>query len=146
MNRPIRFALLLLSSLPACVGAVDLPVAVPGSWQTTVQLFVNGSAKGTPRVSVACVDAATTASEKRDAQAYVAANCSKDATSRHGNEWITDRVCSLGKTTVTAHGVTTFTGTSAFHSQSDSQYAPPLAGKRQTRMVVDSKRLGSCTR
>lgn len=146
MNRPLRFVLLLCSSVPACAGAVDLPVPVPGSWQTTIQLFVDGKAKGPPRVSVACRDAAMSASEKRDAAAYVASNCSKDANSRHGNQWISDRVCSLGKSTVTAHGVTDFTGTSAYHSQIDSQYAPPLGGKRQTRMVVDAKRLGSCTR
>ena len=146
MNRLTRFVLLLLSSLPACGSAIDLPAPAPGSWQTTVQLYVNGQAKGAPRVSVACVDAVRYASEKRDAAAYVAASCSKDSTSRHGNQWITDRVCSLGKSTVTGHAVTVFAGASAYHSQTDSQYAPALDGKRQTRMVVDAKRLGSCTR
>lgn len=52
--------------------------------------------------------------------------------------------CSVKKTTIDSKGITTYTGDSAFHSETHVAYTPALGGVSESIIVVDQKYAGSC--
>ena len=140
----LRLVMLAACLCPLVVMAEEIPQPKTGLWETRIKLTSNK--KSAPKIQVVrvCVDARTAAREKVDADEYVKNNCKKNTTKRIGAEWVTDRVCSLGSSVVTGHMVMRFSGENAYRVQTDSKYAPALAGTTWTRMEVDAKRLGTC--
>ena len=140
----LRMLLLSACLCPLGVQAVDLPQPKSGLWETRIKLTSSKNSAPTIQVLRVCVDASTAARDKSDADKYVKDNCKKSATKRIGADWVTDSVCSLGASVVTGHMVLRFSGENAYRVQTDTKYAPALAGATWTRMEVDAKRLGTC--
>lgn len=126
------------------VQASELPQPKAGSWETTMHMFSDGKPMGPPRVMTSCHGTAASKKAKREADAYLAQNCSKNANRKEGGKWITERVCTLGGSTVTSRGVTEFVGTSTYKSETESRMSPPLGGRKQTRVTLESKWKGAC--
>lgn len=146
MNRLLACAI-ALSSLQLAASstmASELPQPKAGSWETTLQMYSDGKPMAAPRVMTTCLGTATSAKTKREADAYVAQNCSRNENRKEGAKWITERVCKLAGSTVTSRGVTEFVGTSTYRSQTDSHMSPPLGGRKQTRVVLEAKWKGPC--
>lgn len=124
--------------------ASELPQPKAGSWETTMQMFSDGKPVAAPRVMKSCLGSAASAKTKREADAYVAQNCSRNESRKEGAKWITERVCKLGDSTVTTRGVTEFLGTSTYKSDTESRMSPALGGRKHTRVVLESKWQGPC--
>ena len=109
-----------------------------------MQMYSDGKPMGPPRVMTTCLGTAASAKTKREADAYVAQNCSRNDNRKLGDKWITDRVCKMAGSTVTTHGVTEFVGTSVYKSETESRMSPPLGGRKNTRVVLEAKWKGPC--
>lgn len=133
---------LMLSSLAA--SAVDLPDMKPGLWQTTLQHSSGSSAMSKAGTTSHCLDAEAMAAAKQTGLDYAKNNCSRNETRRDGNKWVTDMICKLGKSTMTTHSVTAFSGDEAYHTEMTTTFAPPSAGQSQSGTIVDGKWLGAC--
>jgi Protein of unknown function (DUF3617) len=134
--------LLPLLLLAAAAHADGQPEQKTGLWQRTSQTTEDGKAQAAEKTQH-CVDAATLEMVKR-ALADAAKQCSKYDLHQIGGKWILDSVCSFGATTLTLHQETSMNGDSAYHSESESRYSPPLHGGGQTRTVTDGVWMGSC--
>jgi hypothetical protein len=115
-----------------------------GLWQRTSQTTEDGKAQS-PEKSQHCVDAATLEMTKK-APADASKICSKYSLREVGGKWILDSVCNFGTTTLTLHQETKMSGETAYHSESDSTYSPPLRGGGHTRTVTDGVWTGTCTK
>jgi hypothetical protein len=113
-----------------------------GLWQRTSQTTEDGKAQA-PDKSQHCVDAATLDMVKK-ALADAAKQCSKYSLRQIGGKWILDSVCNLGATTLTVHQETLMKGDTAYHTESDSSYSPPLSGGEHSRTVTDGVWMGPC--
>jgi Protein of unknown function (DUF3617) len=134
--------LVSLVLVAASVRADGLPDQKIGLWQRTSQTTEDGKA-GAPEKSQQCVDAATLEMVKK-VLADATKQCSKYDLRQIGGKWILDSVCSFGATTLTLHQETLMKGDTAYHSESDSSYSPPLSGGGHTRTVTDGVWTGPC--
>ena len=128
--------------LSAAAHADGQPEQKIGLWQRTSQTTENGKAKA-PEKSQHCVDAATLEMVKK-ALATAAKQCSRYDLHQTGSKWILDSVCNFGATTLTLHQETVMNGDTAYHSESDSSYSPPLNGGEHSRTVTDGLWMGLC--
>lgn len=118
------------------------PEQKTGLWQRTSQTTEDGKAQ-TPEKSQHCVDSATLDMVKR-ALADAAKQCSKYELREIGGKWVLDSVCNFGATTLTLHSETLMKGDTAYHSQSESTYSPPLSGGGRSRTTTDGVWVGPC--
>jgi Protein of unknown function (DUF3617) len=128
--------------MAASVRADGMPDQKIGLWQRTSQTTEDGKAQA-PDKSQHCVDAATLDMVKK-ALADAAKQCSKYDLRQIGGKWILDSVCNLGATTLTLHQETVMKGDTAYHTEGDSSYSPPLRGGGHSRTVTDGVWMGPC--
>ena len=113
-----------------------------GLWQRTSQTTEDGKTQS-PEKSQHCVNAATLDMVKK-ALAEAAKVCSKYDLRQKGGKWILDSVCNFGATTLTLHQETLMSGETEYHSESESNYSPPLRGGGHSRTVTDGVWMGPC--
>ena len=113
-----------------------------GLWERTVQTTEDGKTQ-TPEKSQHCVDTATLEMVKH-ALADAAKMCSRYDLRQVGGKWILDSVCKFGTTTLTLHQETLMKGETAYHSETESTYSPPLSGGGHARTTADGVWLGAC--
>jgi Protein of unknown function (DUF3617) len=128
--------------MAAAAHADGQPEQKLGLWQRTSQTTEDGKAQA-PEKSQHCVDAATLEMVKK-ALADAAKQCSKYQLRQTGSKWILDSVCNFGATTLTLHQETVMNGETAYHSESESSYSPPLNGGGHSRTVTDGVWTGTC--
>ena len=131
--------LLLVGSAARADGQPEQKI---GLWQRTTQTTEDGKVQ-VPEKSQHCVDPATLAMVKK-VLADAAKQCSKYDLRQVGGKWILDSVCNFGATTLTLHQETLINGETAYHSESESIYSPPLSGGGRSRKVTDGVWMGSC--
>jgi hypothetical protein len=113
-----------------------------GLWQRTVQTTEDGKTES-PEKSQHCVNAASLEMVKH-ALADAAKMCSRYALRQVGDKWILDSVCNFGTTKLTLHQETLMKGETAYHSETESTYSPPLSGGGHSRTVTDGVWIGPC--
>ncbi|HTR60036.1 MAG TPA: DUF3617 family protein [Casimicrobiaceae bacterium] len=129
-----------LLSIPAL--AADYPQRKAGQWQVTITSDKPGTP---PRVEELCTDAATDAALQKFALGASDQLCSKnEIKSVGGGRYTVDAVCTLGRTQLTMHGETTFTGSTAYREEVKTHYDPPLRGRSDTVTVREAKWTGMC--
>jgi hypothetical protein len=70
--------------------------------------------------------------------------CTTVSESTQGNKYFVELKCVVGKTVIDTKGTTTFQGDTSGHSESHTTYIPPMFGKSESTMIIDSKYIGSC--
>jgi uncharacterized protein DUF3617 len=136
--------LLPLILIGSAAHADGQPEQKVGLWQRTSQATEDGKTQA-PEKSQHCVDAATLEMVKK-ALAGAAKQCSRFDLRQVGNKWILDSVCHLGATTLTLHQETIMNCETAYHSESESSYSPPLSGGGHSRTITDGVWAGPCKR
>lgn len=134
--------LTIASLLVAAAASADqLPHRKPGLWQVTMAM------QGTPRpptISKFCIDAQTESALMGVGQSAMKKMCSKSSLSVSGNVATMDNTCKFGQSIQTTHSTTTFTGNSAYHTETHAHYAPALFGKTDATTTQDGKWMGAC--
>jgi len=122
--------------------AADYPKRKPGLWEITRSPT---NPKYPPQVQRICLDAATDAMLYQYGEGASRKMCSKMDMRNQGGTLVTDSTCSFGQSQVTTHSVMSFSGDSAYHTDSNVHYDPPLLGKTsESHSSQDAKWLGAC--
>jgi hypothetical protein len=146
LRHPALLALsLALVALPAA--AQDFPKLKPGLWEMERVADPAATPGGRPmpsnRTSM-CLD------ESVQREMFdMASGAMKGACSRHdfkltGNRMTGDVVCSIGGSTMHSKSVMVLDGNSAYRTDIDTTYDPPLAGQSHTKMVMRARNVGPC--
>jgi hypothetical protein len=141
MRKALSTLVLLVGAI-VLMGQAELPKRKAGLWELTMS--IEGTKAPMPSAKL-CIDAAT------DAEFYkMGAGMSRDACSKrdlkvNGKTITVDSVCSFAANrTSTTHATTTFTGDTAYHTEVQMHYEPPLMGKSDSAMAQDGKWIGAC--
>ncbi len=123
----------------------NLPHRKPGLW--VQQVTTQGHPSVTEKI---CLDEATDAALYKFGLGASNAMCSKFGIHMRGNEMVVDTVCTIprffghGGNTMTGHGVTHFSGNTAYHTEQTTHYDPPLNGKTDEVTSIDARWTGAC--
>lgn len=131
-------ALLILSGAAIDAAAIEAPQPKPGWWE------MRSTADGKTATARMCTTAPQVAESKQMNDDYNKKNCSKNETRQEGGQWITDRVCKVGGSTMSGHGVIVFDGDNAYHTESTATYNPPFNGRSSKSVTLVAKWLGTC--
>ncbi|MGO9006750.1 MAG: DUF3617 domain-containing protein [Beijerinckiaceae bacterium] len=132
-------AILMSTIVSTAAFADEFPPRKPGLWEITVT-----GEKRPARTMKMCID-----KETDDLFHKLGTDLSVQVCSRRDLK-VTDNVatveaqCKAGGSTVTSTSVTTFTGDTAFHSESKSHFEPAVLGKTDFASVQDGKWTGPC--
>jgi hypothetical protein len=142
VNRSLTCITLAAALLSIPVLAADYPQRKAGQWQVTI---TSDNPRMPQRIEDLCTDAATDAALQKFALGASDQLCSKnEIRSVGGGRYTVDAVCALGKTQLTMHGETTFTGSTAYREELKTHYDPPMRGRSDTVTVRDAKWTGTC--
>ena len=134
------FALLLF---PVVADALEFPQPKTGLWEMRVQNSYDGAPLMVAGTTQLCLNAAEMeSSRKLLVETYK--KCSKNEVRKEGGKWVQDMVCKVDDITVNGQMTREFNGENAYRDDSNSTYAPPLAGHSRNHMVMDNKWLGPC--
>lgn len=123
----------------------NLPHRKPGLW--VQQIARPGKPAVTEKI---CLDEATDAALYKFGIGASNAMCNRMDIRMHGNEMVVDSVCTVprflghGGNTMTGHGVTHFSGNTAYHTEQATHYDPPLNGKTDDTTSIDARWTGPC--
>jgi hypothetical protein len=71
--------------------------------------------------------------------------CTRSDMKRVGSQYITDSECKIGNSVVKAHAVMTMKGDSAYRTEAQATYDPPLMNDlRASNSVVEARFIGPC--
>lgn len=121
--------------------ADDLPKRKPGLWEVTMH-----TARGNmpPQVIKLCIDAATDAAMYKLGMNAAQGMCSRNDIHRSGDVATVDSECKMGDMKMTSHAVVTFTGDSAYKTDIQSHFDPPMMGRSDSSMTQEAKWTGAC--
>jgi hypothetical protein len=143
--RKIVVATAIVSGALACAAtavlAVDLPARKPGLWEVTLHM---ASGNMPPRGMKFCTDAETDAALYKLGMNAAQGVCSRHDIQRSGNIVTIDSECQMGDTKMTSRAVMTFTGDSAYHTDIQSHFDPPMMGRNGSSMTQEAKWAGAC--
>ena len=118
------------------------PHRKPGLWQMTMTM--QGSPVP-PMTSKYCIDAKTESYLMNQGQGMMQQSCPTHDVHVAGGRGTIDTVCKFGKYTQTAHTLITFTGDSAYRSETKSQTDPPMPyGGKDHTSAIDARWTGPC--
>ncbi len=146
MNRltvTVRMCAVLLSGAAACgvARADDFPPRKAGLWQ--VEMTMAGG-QMPPQQMKMCVDPATDAEMYRLGMNASQGMCDKPDIRRSGSTVTVNTLCKMGDSNISTQAVTRFTGDTAYHTDINTKFDPPLAGRNATTMAQDAKWTGPC--
>ena len=70
--------------------------------------------------------------------------CDAPEIHRSGSTVTVGTVCTMGESKVTTQAVTKFTGDTAYHTDANTKFDPPMAGHDASAMTQDAKWAGPC--
>jgi hypothetical protein len=136
---PVLLAAFGLVALTA--RADQTPQRKPGLWEITMS---SGDAAA-PRIGLKmCIDAATDAALRDYAMGVGKRNCSKNDVKSDGKEITTDAVCTVAGKQMISHSITKFSGDTAYHTDVETRYEPPMRGETAGTAMQDGKWTGPC--
>jgi hypothetical protein len=119
----------------------DLPQHKAGLWQVTT----TSPAGDMPSRQVQmCIDPATDAAMTRLGMSMSQGVCSKTDVKRDGDTITAGSVCKNGQTQTSSRAVTHLFGDSAYHTDINFTFDPPLMGRASSVLAQDAKWLGAC--
>ncbi len=121
--------------------ADEMPSRKPGLWQ----VVMDRPGKNMPQHEIkSCIDANTDAEMFKMGMATAQGMCSRLESHRDGDVFTTGAVCKMNETQMTTHSVSHFTGDTAYHTDINTRFDPPMMGKAESVMTQDAKWMGPC--
>jgi len=134
-------ALLLGATACGFAHADDFPPRKAGLWQ--IDMNMPGE-KMPPQQMKMCIDPATDAEMYKLGMNASQGMCDKPDIHRSGSSVTVSTVCKMGQSQLTSQAVTRFTGDTAYHTDANTKFDPPLAGRDQSVVTQDAKWTGPC--
>ncbi len=97
-----------------------------------------------PQQMKMCIDPGTDAEMYKLGMSATQGMCDKPEIHRSGGTMTIDTACKMGDSKVLTHAVTTFTGDTAYHTEANTKFDPPMNGLDQSAMKQDAKWTGPC--
>jgi hypothetical protein len=144
MSRTVRIVVVVVATLVAgaAVAADEYPVLKSGQWEMTTTTDRPGAR---PQVSTVCLDAALQREMVDMGSGIRREFCSKSSLRRTGAQYVTDTECKLGNSVARTHAVMTMIGDSAYRTEAETSYDPPLFGDlKRAKTVVEARHVGAC--
>lgn len=144
MSRTARIALAFVATLVAgaAMAADEYPVLKSGQWEMTTTTDRPGTK---PQVSTVCLDAALQREMVDMGSGIRREFCSKSSLRRAGAQFVTDTECKLGNSVARTHAVMTMIGDTAYRTEAETSYDPPLFNDlRRATTVVEARHVGAC--
>jgi hypothetical protein len=145
MSRLLPLLLLLLAA--ATASAQDLssiPKLKPGLWEMTTASDRAATKDRAPQASSLCLDESVQKQMLEFSQGMMKGMCSKHELKVNGSTITGESVCQFGGSTMKSSSVMKFTGNTAYRTEANSTYEPPLMGMSQSRTVIEAKHVGGC--
>lgn len=144
MRKSVTAGLVIAGSL-ACAAtgaqADDLPTRKAGLWEVTLHMASGNMPTQTMKF---CTDAATDAELYKFGMNAAQGMCSRYDLHRNGNVATIDTECKMGEMKMTSHSVMNFTGDSAYKTDIQSHFDPPMMGRSESTMTQQAKWTGPC--
>ncbi len=142
----IRIGVYAVLGLVVCVTTGtwidDFSKRRPGLWKMVTE---SGSVWKPVREVRICIDAASEAALFRLTQGRNEGDCIVKKTDRRGERLITETVCRVGDTEITARAVLTIKGDVAYRSEINAHFDPPTrSGRTDATSVQDARWIGAC--
>ena len=138
-----RMALLaaLLMGIGAAVAAADPPVLKAGMWEVVRTTTQQPDQKHTTTM---CLDESVQAEMRELGMGIAKEMCSDHERHFEGGKLMSSATCKMGNTTVKARTTMTFSGNTAYHSETNAIYDPPLMNVKESKSVIEGKWAGLC--
>jgi hypothetical protein len=123
------------------LAASDYPKLKPGLWEMTTASSRTPDAKSK---STLCLDASIQQDVIRMSSGMMASMCSKSEMKMVGNRFSAEAVCNFGGSTMKSKSVMTMSGDTAYHTEAEATFDPPLGGQATSKSVIDGRYVGAC--
>jgi hypothetical protein len=120
---------------------IDFPHLKPGLWE--MQRASDRSAEQPNRATM-CLDDSVQKEMLDMGAGAMQGMCSRHDFRFSGNRGTGDFVCTMGGTTMRSTSTMVLTGNTAYRTEIDTTYDPPMMGHARTKTVITAKRLGAC--
>ena len=144
MNITMRLGALIVLAGTVCGPAYaddSPPQRKPGLWQVDMTM---AGGQMPPQQMKMCIDADTDAQMFKMGAVASQGMCSKPEIHRSGDTMTSNSTCKMDQTQITTQAVTKFTGDSAYHTDINSKFSPPMRGRSDSNMMQDAKWVGAC--
>ena len=138
---PALSAALCALALAPPAAAQDYPKLRPGLWEMTTSTSRAPDAKSK---STLCLDASLQKDMIQMSTGMMAGLCSKSELKASGNKFVGEAVCNLGGSTMKSRSVMTMTGDTAYRTEAEATFDPPLGGQSSSKTVVEGRHVGAC--
>jgi hypothetical protein len=132
-------AALALVTVPA--SAADFPHLHPGLWEMQRTSDRPGEQ---PNRATMCLDDSVQKEMFDMGAGAMQGMCSKHEFHFSGNRATGDFICSMGGSTMHSKSTMVLTGDTAYRTEIDTTYEPPMMGHARTKTVITAKHLGAC--
>ena len=122
--------------------AANYPKLKPGLWEVTIH--TNKPSAKAPVKSSMCLDESVQEEMMQVNQGMQQRMCSKNSLRNEGGKIVGDAECTLGTSKMKSHAVTTFSGDSAYRTETEASYDPPLMGMTQSSTTIEGRYVGPC--
>jgi uncharacterized protein DUF3617 len=129
----------LLAAGTAC--AQDYPKLRPGLWELSRS---SDRAPDAAQRTTICLDDATQRQMYQAGLGAMGAMCSKHEFHLHGARGEGEFICAMGPTTVHTKAVMTLQGDTAYRTDIDTTYDPPMNGTAHSHSVLLARHTGAC--
>ena len=139
--RKRTFALLLAClALPLAAAAQEYPKLRAGLWE--LKRTSNGT--GDARPMQMCIDESTQRQMWDMGIGTMKGMCSKHEFKLSGDRGTGDFVCNIGGSTMRSRSVMKLTGDTAYRTEIDTTFDPPMQGQSASRSVIEARYTGAC--
>lgn len=127
----------------ASASAQDFPPRKPGLWQIDMTMPGGPMPQQMQQMKM-CIDAATDAEMHKMGMSAAQGMCGKPDISRSGSTLTVNSNCKVGDVQTTTQAITKFTGDTAYHTDVNTKFNPPMQGRAEQKMAQDAKWVGAC--
>jgi hypothetical protein len=143
---PALLAAVVLA-LPAGAGAAvpaaqDFPKLRPGLWELTRSS--DRTAGHAPQRTTICLDDSVQKQMYQAGLGAMGSMCSKHDFRLEGQRGEAEFVCTVGPTRLHSKAVMTLHGDTAYRTEIDTTFDPPMHGTARSHAVLDARRTGRC--
>jgi hypothetical protein len=136
-------ATLVLAGVMVCghALAIDLPERKAGLWVVTSRSPAGDMPSHEVRM---CIDASTNAMMANLGMNMMQGACSKNDVKRDGAVVTVNTVCKIGQMQTSTTAITRFSGDTAYHTDINTTFNPPMMGRTSAVVAQDAKWTGAC--
>ena len=128
--------------LPLTAAAQEYPRLKPGLWEMNRTSERTNPTAGM-RMTI-CLDETVQKEMWEMGAGAMKGMCSKTAFSLSGGKGSGEFVCNMGGSTMRSKSTMTLTGDTAYHTEIDTTFDPPLNGMAQSHSTLDARYTGAC--